>query len=164
MKPFVCIRNNVAYDSFVDTRHIVTIWWLLWSHKETSCLILNNIDHWRFQSHLAIWNKMVYCELYVDIRNHLGLYEPYVVIGSTMWTISRHKKWYCKTWIYLDIWNSILWAIWTMSRGKKPVEDPLDLTHFSAMFHFYTPENIRKPLGFFWRFQGLEMKHWAKMS
>ena len=29
------------------------------------------------------------------------------------------------------------------------------LTHFSPMFHIYTPENVRKPFLVFWRFQGV---------
>ena len=38
------------------------------------------------------------------------------------------------------------------------------LNHFGPMFHFYTPENVRKLL-VFWHFQGgIEMDHWAKIG
>ena len=38
------------------------------------------------------------------------------------------------------------------------------LNHFGPMFHFYTPENIRKLL-VFWHFQGgIKMDHWAKIG
>ena len=38
----------------------------------------------------------------------------------------------------------------------KLASNKLIWTHFSPMFHFYTPEDVRKPL---WRFQGLQKRN-----
>ena len=43
-----------------------------------------------------------------------------------------------------------------MSKQEKPNREVLEnigLVHFSPMFYFYTPGNVRKPK-VFWRFQG----------
>ena len=38
------------------------------------------------------------------------------------------------------------------------------LTNFCGVFHFLSPENIRKPL-FFWCFQGVQKwEHWPEMG
>ena len=124
------------------------------------------------KSRFNFLNSIVPCELFLDIWNHIGLYEPYADIESDIRNhMSTQEITLChRLWIYIDIWNFILHyeliyrhmkpirAIWTiivirkrndygtMSRGKEWIKNPLEfLPNVPFLYPLKTSENLCFP-------------------
>ena len=69
----------------------------------------------------------------------------------------------CTKWLYYDTSIPFYQFKWFV---KTQIESHVNSTHFSQMFHFYIPENVRKPGALCFRTfsGGKEMKHWSIAS
>ena len=64
---------------------------------------------------------------------------------------------------------SVAFWVWTlpltvMFEVLRRLKDKNDLTHFSPVFHFYTPWKRQETKGSVTYSGGIEMEHWAKMD